>query len=251
MSTLEEQSLQSSAEQAATGAEEYVPHPDHVFTWGERKLHFSLQQKIAGNTLVGFEALLRDLDSNVVPADLLQEMHGSPDEELFHLMLISEVCARAQELHAPVSVNIPPDVLTPDLARRIVDVVRIAGASDALEIELTEDHPISNKQQFDALRVLVDAGLPIALDDYDTGNANEEALRQLEDAQIRLTTVKIDRSHVQLGTAARLAEDLLSRGYHVVVEGVEKEEELTVLPHGCVIQGHIHGRARPARHFQK
>jgi predicted signal transduction protein with EAL and GGDEF domain len=102
-----------------------------------------------------------------------------------------------------------------------------------LEIELTESALLSrNQSAFDSLRRLRDLGVTLAMDDFGTGYSGLSYLKAFP-----MDKVKIDRSFVRdlnrnaedAGLIAAVVAVAGARGMIVTAEGVETEEQLTLL----------------------
>jgi diguanylate cyclase (GGDEF)-like protein len=146
-----------------------------------------------------------------------------------------------------ISVNLSPQQLA---HRRILDVVdRVltnAGIPpDRLILDVCEsailEHPRAVREN---LHALTKTGVKVALDNFGTGYASLQAIRQLP-----LKYIKIDRSLVMslptdpedvavVDAVLRFADDL---DLEVVAEGVEVDEQLKFLAeHGCALgQGYL------------
>jgi diguanylate cyclase (GGDEF)-like protein len=138
-----------------------------------------------------------------------------------------------------VSMNVTAaDIAQPGFAARILDQAEQAGLRDRLMVEVTESGLIEDLAAAAALLAeLRSGGLRVAIDDFGTGYSSLAYLKALP-----LDTIKIDR---------RLAQDIAgsprdrivvrsvidmarSLGLAVVAEGVETEEQLTLLAReGC------------------
>jgi EAL domain-containing protein (putative c-di-GMP-specific phosphodiesterase class I) len=152
-----------------------------------------------------------------------------------------------------VSINVSPlQLMSPDFVQDLLDALGARGiAPSRLEVELTEsvlvDDPCLAARRIGELHA---AGISIALDDFGTGFSSIGTLRQL-----RFDALKIDRSFVTglTGAPERLAlvnaMVLLAHalGLSVVCEGVETEDEFTVLRDlGCdLVQGYAVERPLP------
>jgi EAL domain-containing protein (putative c-di-GMP-specific phosphodiesterase class I) len=122
---------------------------------------------------------------------------------------------------------------------------------ERLVLEITENHLLldieSAKARLERLRGL---GVQIALDDFGTGYSSLSYLRSLP-----VTMVKMDRLFIQglasPGPATPLVEAILRFGQglalDVIAEGIETEEQLTILLDlGCTLgQGFLLSHPRP------
>jgi len=126
---------------------------------------------------------------------------------------------------------------------------------NAIGLEITEglllDNSLHVTQQLLKLR---DAGVPVALDDFGTGYSSLSYLQRLD-----IDVLKIDRSFVASLSPASDALALCGAiivmahklGLHVVAEGVETDEQRSLLAEaGCDFgQGYLFARPMPAAAF--
>ena len=167
--------------------------------------------------------------------------------------IILEACRQNQAWQkaglrsVPVSVNVSGQQFgKQDLARIInTALLRNRLSPDLLEIEITEsaimESPDRAVKDLDAIKAL---GVAIALDDFGTGYSSFSYLHRFP-----IDTLKIDRSFIQtIGTteeSAELVAAIIAMAHilhlRVVAEGIETEEQLSVLAErGCdVIQGFL------------
>ena len=138
-----------------------------------------------------------------------------------------------------IAVNVTSaDIAQPGFARRILASAEAAGLRDRLTVEVTESGLIEDLAAAAALLAeLRSGGLRVAVDDFGTGYSSLAYLKALP-----LDTIKIDRRLAQdiAGSArdrivVRSVIDMArSLGLAVVAEGVETEEQLTLLAReGC------------------
>lgn len=138
-----------------------------------------------------------------------------------------------------VAVNVTSaDIAQPGFAGRILGQAKGAGLSERLTVEVTESGLIEDLAAAAALLAeLRSGGLRVAVDDFGTGYSSLAYLKALP-----LDTIKIDRRLAQdiAGSArdrivVRSVIDMArSLGLAVVAEGVETEEQLTLLAReGC------------------
>jgi EAL domain-containing protein (putative c-di-GMP-specific phosphodiesterase class I) len=159
-----------------------------------------------------------------------------------------------------VAVNLSPiQFKRGDVVSDVRQVLQVTGlAPNRLEVEITEtvllqDTPATH----DALNQLRELGVRISLDDFGTGYSSLSYLHSFP-----LQKVKIDRSFLEgLGTSdrpitllhgvARLSAEL---GMSVVVEGIETEEQLSLISTEEGIeeaQGYLFSPPIPGRQIRK
>jgi len=205
------------------------------------------QVSVASGRIVGAEALARW--RHPVLGELGAEALFAAAERSDYLAeLSSHVQAKAIGIAAGwsgplaklrVAINVTAtDIAQPGFAARMLAQVTDAGLRDRLTVEVTESGLIEDLAGAAALLAeLRSGGLRVAVDDFGTGYSSLAYLKALP-----LDTIKIDR---------RLAQDIAgsprdrivvrsvidmarSLGLAVVAEGVETEEQLTLLAReGC------------------
>jgi len=154
----------------------------------------------------------------------------------------------------PVSVNLSArQFRQPDLHERIKVLVSSSGVDPRLiEFEITESQLMQDPQHaIQVMRALCDAGMSIAIDDFGTGYSSLAYLTRFP-----VSALKVDRSFVRdmsrdktdatiVRTVIEMAHSL---GFTVIAEGVETEEQATLLHLlRCEqAQGYLFGRPMPA-----
>lgn len=223
------------------------------------------QPKVALDTgaTIGFEALARwDHPERglLLPADFLPQIRDLGLQGEFLTAMVQAVLADVATLRAEgldpgqVSVNLPEAALATQSGRSEIDRM-IAAAPEAarhLTFEITEDVFIARAggQIQDSIAHFRGLGLRVSLDDFGTGFASFQHLRQLD-----FDELKIDRSLVadldSDGAAQLLVRAFLDIGQglgaDVIAEGVETEgQRKHLLALGCRLgQGFHFGRAMP------
>ena len=156
-----------------------------------------------------------------------------------------------------VSINISPaDVAEPGFAEHVAESLATYGVRpDRLELEITENAVMEDADRsLTTLKAIARTGTRIAIDDFGTGYSSLSYLHRLP-----LDVVKIDRSfmrdlavdenkHSLVCTMISLSKTL---GYRVVVEGVERSDELNIIRRtGCdEVQGYYFSRPLPPEEF--
>jgi diguanylate cyclase (GGDEF)-like protein len=159
----------------------------------------------------------------------------------------------------PVSVNLSArQFRQPDLHERIKALVFSSGVDARLvEFEITESQLMQEPQHaIQVMRALCDAGMSIAIDDFGTGYSSLAYLTRFP-----VSALKVDRSFVRdmsrdkndatiVRTIIEMAHSL---GFTVIAEGVETEEQATLLQLlRCEqAQGNLFGRPMPADEFSQ
>jgi diguanylate cyclase (GGDEF)-like protein/PAS domain S-box-containing protein len=197
--------------------------------------------------LAGFEALLRWEHPTLGPLNPAEFIPVAEETDLI-VKLGSYVLSRAvrevtrwqKELPRPdapvfVGVNVSSrQLFRPELVKEVrLNLGRAVIPKGSLRLEVTESLVMENPEKATAvLRELAEAGVGLALDDFGTGYSSLSYLNQFT-----FDTIKIDRSFLQaseengagsviLRSIIALAHEL---GKNVVVEGVESEEDVSLL----------------------
>lgn len=223
----------------------------------ELDLAFQLQNDAVTRTVLGVEALLRWNSwewGTISPAEFipLAEENGTIIE--LGSWVAHEACRRAVQngWSGRVSINVAPAQFA---GSNVLDIVRSAldksgFPAERLDIEITESlvtgGHLSMVQTLESLRNL---GVSIAIDDFGTGHSSLSYL-----AGLPVDKLKIDQSFVRQIKTPRVAEVINAivrlgkgLGLSIVIEGVETEEELTIITAlSCdAVQGYLFGRPGP------
>lgn len=203
----------------------------------EFELYFQPQIQSFSDRLLGFEALLRWHSRELGEVSPL-EFIGVAEESRMILPLgvwvLKNACATLCELnrayHADffMAVNVSGIQLFSDgFVEEVLAIIQESGLSPRqLELEVTEsvllNHEHSTIQKLNALYA---HGVRIALDDFGTGFSSLSLLKDL-----KITTLKIDKSFVQDQKSLALVEMMVRLGHmlgtQTVAEGVETEEQM-------------------------
>ncbi len=225
------------------------------------ELHLHYQPKVSASTgaVLGYEALLRwnHYEKGIIPptefipvAEHCGLIHQIGD------FVLRQVCEDLATLpdHITVSANVSPaqfraDEFVPNLTRMMT---ALQADPHRLEIEVTESLLIRDQAAMrGVLNKLQQSGISLAIDDFGTGYSNLSNLTELT-----FHTLKIDKSFVDRLTdhdsaapamIASIVNMARSLGADVVAEGVETEEQATLLKAaGCMtMQGYLFGRPAP------
>lgn len=214
-----------------------------------------LQRKVnTDGALVGAEVLVRsaDIDTKEMPKDLLEHLETHNETHLLTLAMFRRSCEQIatwneKGIRLPLSVNIEVCELTPGLAEELDAILESTGVPrECVELELTERTRLTEAHR-EIMEELRSLGIRLALDDYGTGEADEEALKYFKPGD----TVKIDRRLVEDGTAYNRAEELIRQGYHVVLEGVPAAD-MDKVPAECDVQSfEVSGKAVSAGEIEE
>lgn len=198
------------------------------------ELHYQPIVRIDHTSVFALEALVRwrHAGTLVAPGQFLSEVQHAG----LMMGLTSLVLHRALRdiqrlaLGHTVTVNIPPDLVTPWLIEQVKDALDIAAAPPrTLIIEVTEDALIHNpKTANEVLRAVRDLGVRVLLDDFGSGWCGLSWVRDLS-----VDGLKIDRafvSHIHCDPPTRAITSSIvdlgrSLGLIVIGEGVEDDQE--------------------------
>lgn len=220
----------------------------------ELQLVYQPQYEVDGDTLVGFEALVRwthPVRGAVSPGEFIPVAEDMGIIGQMGEWIMRTACREAAGWPEPltVSVNISPIQLrNPQIVSIVTSALAAAGLPPSrLELEVTEGGLLQNSetiiQIFQRLRAL---GVRFAMDDFGTGYSSLSYLQKFP-----FDKIKIDQSFVRNLSSADSAAIVrsvsalgTSLGLTTIAEGVETEEQLRrVKEYGCLqVQGYLTGR---------
>ncbi len=237
-------------------------HLHRALEQGDFMLYFQPQFS-CDRRLAGFEALLRFRHPKL---GLVPPNRFIPIAEDSGLILpigewvLHEACRQIAEWRSKgmrpmrIAVNVSPlQFARSDFSGTVARALEAAKIkSDLLELEITEGVLMSSvngsARQMDAI---AQNGVRLSVDDFGTGYSSLSYLHQLP-----IQMLKIDRSFIEKicdpGGTRSIVEAIVSLaralGLHTVAEGVETEEQFTILRTiGCdLIQGFLLSRPLPA-----
>jgi diguanylate cyclase (GGDEF)-like protein len=214
---------------------------------GELELCFQPKLRVESRALCGAEALLRWRHPQrgiVLPGEFVPVAEESGLIVALGEWALHAACRQLREWNAaglrrvPVSVNLSPRQLQPQLPRIVQHAIRSTGQAGYLRLEVTESSVMSDPQKaVTLLRELKALGIKLSLDDFGTGYSSLSYLQKLP-----LDELKIDRSFLSgiraEGADAVLVDVIIAMahglGLSVVAEGVENEAQLEYLrKRGC------------------
>ncbi|NLD77305.1 MAG: EAL domain-containing protein [Acidimicrobiales bacterium] len=238
---------------------------------GELAVHYQPVVRLADNSIVGVEALVRwDRPGIgvVEPEEFIAVAEETGLVGYLDRWVLTEACQQIAAWRSGglgsqlrLSVNISARELgDPNLPRLVSDALARAGLTgDALVVEMTESALAADTEgALASLTRLSELGVQIAIDDFGTGYASLDYLRRFSMAH----QLKIDRSFVAdldsgrardqaiVSASLVLARDL---GFVSVAEGVETEGQRAVLTAmGCTLaQGYLYCPPLPAAELEQ
>lgn len=229
-------------------------------------LHYQPKMDARSRSITGVEALMRwnDPEQGLVdPARFMETLERSPLMVEVGFWAMKQALAdvrtwRELGIKIRVAVNVA-NIQLHDA--RLVELVRQAqaeaGASDALDLEVTEEGlSLDTAAAARALRGLAELGVRVAVDHF---GSSRSALPHL--ARLTLHSVKLDGVFVDgalkdggtktvLGALIGLAHGL---GLSAIAKGVESEEQWKMLRglHCDEVQGYLFSPARPAANITR
>jgi EAL domain-containing protein (putative c-di-GMP-specific phosphodiesterase class I) len=230
----------------------------HAIEAGELEVYYQPIVTVADRAIVGLEALVRWTSPTRGPVSPAVFVPVAEETGLIHDLGRFVINRAAEDLHRwpglHMSINVSPVQLRdPGFADEIHRIVTECGhAPSRFHLELTEGILVNNPTIAERkLKKLKASGFVLALDDFGTGFSSIGYL-----SQFPFDILKIDRSFVRdIGPDAganTLIQSLVSLGealnLTVVVEGIEKDEQLRLLHlMRCdMVQGFLFSRPVPA-----
>lgn len=222
-------------------------------------LHYQPVLTVDGQTLIGYEALLRwqDADGADVPPSVflpIIEEIGLIDELGAFVIEEGIACAAAWPTSDRLFLNIASRQLSddrfPDFVRAVLD--RSAMPASRLELEVTENILVDNDcGKLEALRRLKDMGVTIALDDFGTGYSSLNCLQQFPFDRLKIDRVFVadfERNRQSAAIVSSVANLANGLGIASTAEGVEIPDQAILLALAGVtnVQGFHFGRPMPA-----
>jgi diguanylate cyclase (GGDEF)-like protein/PAS domain S-box-containing protein len=238
-----------------------------AFDEDQFELHFQPQIRLADDTVVGAEALLRWRHPQrglLAPGAFIDALTDSPVALSVGRWVLRASCQqmaswRARGLPlARIGVNLFPtqahsDTLVKDVKEALCD----SGLEpNALELEITENIALNYQDAIEPLKTLRHFGVKLAFDDFGTGYASLSYLTRLP-----LARIKIDKSFIGKVTEgaeeAAIVRSLIvlahNLGLEVIAEGVETEAQARFLrnKHCEEAQGYLYAKPLPATEFER
>ncbi|WP_187287400.1 GGDEF and EAL domain-containing protein [Gottschalkia acidurici] len=222
-------------------------------------LNYQPQIDTVSKKVVGFEALIRWVSPEYGTISPIKFISIAEETGLINQMgewILREACKFAMNIESiydeqiVVSVNISSIQLSQDnfieIIKRVIDDTGMN--PKFLGIEITETSLMELfEENSEKLEILRNMGITVYLDDFGTGYSSLNYLLRLP-----ISTIKIDRTFVMdmmnAKKGVKITESIINlahnMGLNVTAEGVENEEQLSILRDlSCdVIQGYIFGK---------
>ena len=238
-----------------------------AFERGEFTLFYQPQRRLDDGVLCGAEALIRWRHPErglLAPQAFLPALEAGVLAEQVGRWILDAAFAQAAEWRPiqpdfRMNVNLFFAQFRPGtLPTTVLELLDAHGLPpDAIELEITENIILDGEERvLEQLRELRASGVLLAFDDFGTGYASLNLLRNFP-----VTHIKIDKGFIQAlrnsGKDKAIVLSLIDLAHQlnlsVVAEGVENQADADFLrQHGCEIgQGYLFGRPVPAVLFEE
>jgi len=231
----------------------------HVaFERGDFDLYYQPQLDLASGRVVGYEALIRwkhPARGMIPPMEFIPIAEETGMIGLLGEWVLNKACADARFLPEDcfVAVNISPvQFMTKDFLGIVRRALQTSGIRpQRLELEVTETAMMQDRERAAViLKALSEMGISVAVDDFGTGYSNLSYLIDFPFQKLKIDRSFVSRIDTDHSTGAVVSTIVgLSRalGVHTIAEGVETENQATLLrAAGCeVVQGYFFGKPAP------
>ena len=231
----------------------------HVaFERGDFDLHYQPQLDLSTGRIVGYEALIRwkhPARGMIPPMEFIPIAEETGMIGLLGEWVLNKACADARFLPDDcfVAVNISPvQFMTKDFLGIVERALHKSGIRpQRLELEVTETAMMQDRDRAAViLKALSEIGISVAVDDFGTGYSNLSYLIDFPFQKLKIDRSFVSRIDTDHSTGAVVSTIVgLSRalGVHTIAEGVETENQATLLrAAGCeVVQGYFFGKPAP------
>ncbi|WP_117232486.1 EAL domain-containing protein [Vibrio maerlii] len=231
---------------------------------GDFILFYQPQYDVTKSKVVSMEVLIRHKghDGKITPPHFIEHFSNLGMMAELDLWVVKQALEESAQFASnpdfKVSINISPDTfLIPNFTQILLDLVSVSQLdATQVELEITEDLLIKDEAlTFGVLSQLRAKGISIALDDFGSGYSSIGYLSKFE-----FDKVKIDRSLV-VNSKTEKGRNLLKltceiaamSGSKVIVEGVESEEEVSLVKSLDVslIQGYYYYKPMPLSYIDE
>ncbi|MHB8065733.1 MAG: EAL domain-containing protein [Ruminiclostridium sp.] len=203
---------------------------------------------LKNNNVIGYEALLRDAELKVSPVDIFREADKKGHRNILDLLSIKTALEAYKDETNPLFLNIFPSTLLEGNFLSWWDA-QVQPVMPVV-LELLENDPIRNWEELKTVtKELQDRGVKIAVDDMGGGYSFYQQWIELDPDFIKLDRYFAENLSVssrKKKTISSLVE-LLSDTTEIIIEGIEKEEDLNIaellgIPYA---QGYLLGKPAP------
>ncbi|MDC3417596.1 putative bifunctional diguanylate cyclase/phosphodiesterase [Aquibacillus salsiterrae] len=218
-------------------------------------LEFQPQIDLKTRNIVGIEALLRwehPLLGNITPEEFIPIAENTGLIYKIGKWVLRTACAhnKAWQLNGyppiTIAVNLSPlQFKDPNFVSDVDNILlETELAPQYLELEITERHMQNIDLSRQVITTLKDLGVSISIDDFGTGYSSLSVLHQLPIDRMKIDQAFINDFHKNEKTSG-LVKTITEMGrnlnFELVAEGIESEEQVTILKeYGCHIgQGYL------------
>ena len=235
-----------------------------AFSSGDFELYYQPQMDLAKGRVVGYEALIRWRHPErgmIAPMEFIPIAEETGMIVPIGKWVLRQACEDAR--HFPedcfIAVNISPVQFTAKgFVGMVSDIMEATGITpQRLELEITETAMMQDRERAARiLKELAGLGVSVAVDDFGTGYSNLSYLIDFPFQKLKIDKSFVDRLERDENSGAVVSTIVgLSRalGVHTIAEGVETENQATLLrAAGCeVVQGYFYGRPAPLTRRQE
>lgn len=187
--------------------------------------------------ILGYEALSRGPSDSMLhsPIELFRTAEQLACQGELELLCVQLAMKRfvQHQFTGKLFINISPSVLLQCGTDSLLQHAQVAGINPALiVIELTEKHPAATSEAIiHMVRQLQQLGFMVAIDDLGTGNSGLKLWSEIRPDFVKLDIYfanQIDQDVTKRQFVSSISDLANKLGCHLILEGVEREEEFQV-----------------------